>query len=95
MGLARLPGRDLMMDPVYIEWLDHASTQGWVHPCDLDNEDGEAVLAPVKNYTFGFIVYETKQAVYISHTWTYHGYCCDPIVILKSLILKRKKVKGK
>lgn len=81
-----------MMRPVYIEWLDHASTQGWVHPCELHDEDNPR-LHPVRNFTFGFIIDEDKHAIYLSHTWTETGLCCDPIVIMKSLIVKRKRVK--
>lgn len=77
------------MNPVYIEWLDHASTQGWVHPCDL-MDDEDAVLRPIKNMTFGFLIHEDKESVYISHTWTGHGMVADPIVILKALIVKRQ-----
>lgn len=80
------------MIPVYVEWLDHASAQGWIDVAELE-DDEHPPLYPIKNYTFGFVVYETKEALYISHTLTGHGMCCDPIVILKSLITTRKKVK--
>lgn len=81
------------MNPVYLEWLDHASVHGWVFPEQLDDSDGDAVLAPIRCYTFGFIVHETKEAVYVSHTWTSAGCCNDPLMILKPLITKRKVIR--
>ncbi len=76
------------MKAIYLEWLDHASAHGWIDAHDLEH------LGPVKQHTVGFIVYETSEHVAVSTTINSDGpTCCDPIVVLKALITKRRRVK--
>jgi hypothetical protein len=73
--------------PVYLEWLDHAALHGWIEADELEH------MHPVMNHTIGWIVNETEDYVVVSTTLNCEPSCSDPLLILKKLIVKRKKVK--
>lgn len=64
---------------VSIEWDDHFSTMGWVHPDEL----GKAAKA----ISIGFLIKETKTNYYVSTTAMANGTCCDPLTIMKSAVI--------
>lgn len=83
------------MTAVYLEWYDHATKVGWVSEAEVSDPDH---VYPILNYTMGWIVHETKDQLIVSHTINEDS-CCDPLVILKACITRRKnfayKAKGR
>lgn len=77
------------MIAVYIEWLDHTTFPGWAEADDVSDPH---LLMPIKQYSMGWIVNETKDTLTLTTTVNPSA-CCDPILILKSCIVRRVRIR--
>lgn len=78
-------GDDLKPYKANIQWVDHASSRGWMKDTEL--------TGLVNMNSFGFVVKEDKEYIVLSDTHDEYGQCRDPISIARKLIIKIKKVK--
>ena len=68
-----------------INWIDHATTTGWVNK----NEKIETVTM----HSFAWVVDETKDTVAITDTLDANGNSRYPLAIARKLITKIKRLK--
>ena len=77
---------DLKSPLVYaVDWVDHSSGRGWV---PFDKIDGEGLLC----HAVGFLVAETDQSMTLTAS-IYDDKASDPLTILKSCILRKKRIR--
>ena len=70
---------------VYVEWRDAYSKSGWIGESELDND------LPVT--TCGYLVWESVKSIAVSSSVGSNGTAGDPLVIPKSAITKRRRVR--
>jgi len=70
---------------VYLEWMDHFSTPGWLTAAEIDYNQ---ICISV-----GIVVAEDKKFLTISNTCHAGDNWADPLTIIKSAIVKRKTIK--
>jgi hypothetical protein len=77
------------MKAVYIEWLDHASSE-----MQWNNEETRTLRSPFLVRTMGFILEETDEHIILamSHTGEEETFFGE-VLVLKSCIKKRKALK--
>ena len=86
----RLPVRS-PMTPEYIVWLDHQEPYGdnvWWSP-----DQHAEITGPARVYTVGYIVKETDDWIAVVGQITEDGWTSQPLVLVKSCILTRTKIK--
>jgi hypothetical protein len=80
------------MTPEYIVWLDHHEPQNenvWWSPEDLKT----SITGPARVHTVGYIIKETDDWLAVAGQVTEDKYTSQPLVIIKSCIVLRKKIK--
>ncbi len=80
------------MTPEYIVWLDHQEPYGdnvWWSPDDHTNN----ITGPARVHTVGYIIKETDDWLAVVGQVTEDGWTSQPLVLVKSCILTRTKIK--
>lgn len=71
---------------IYVEWVDHASGDGWARPEHVDP-------TPLRCATIGWLLKETKDTLVLNGTACENGVSGSRMYIVKSCIRRRKQVK--
>jgi hypothetical protein len=81
-----------MNEMEYVEWLDHCSlgpTRTWQDLSDA------VELTPVKMYSVGWVIKETKKYIIVVPTHNSSDHCYGEMLILKGCIVRRKILRKK
>jgi len=79
------------MTPEFIIWLDHQephSENVWWSP-----DDHALITGPARVYTVGYVIRETDDWLAVAGQITEDGCTSQPLVLVKSCIIKRSKLK--